>query len=142
MTDAPKLVLTDPDGQPTDAVVRAHLDATSHLWDELFDRIRTRHPDWTPEWRYYRDGNSWLLKVTHGSRTICWVSVTEGTFRLTVYLPARAAQAVASSDLRDDLRRQFQNSGSSRTRGMTVVFERDADIDAAEALMLLRDGFR
>lgn len=145
MPETPKPVLTDPEDEPTDAIVHRHLGAATPLWDELFERIRTRQPPLDAQWRYYRDGNSWLLKVTRGSRTICWLSVSDGFFRLTAYLPARAEEAVVSSGLREDLKRQFLEAGSARTRGITVVFDEQGDdgaIDAAQDLMALREGFR
>lgn len=112
------------------------------MWDSLFGRIRAEHPNLREEWRYYRDGGAWLLKITHGSRTICWVSVHDGGFRLTGYLPARAEPTVAESTLRPDLKRQFSESTSARTRAMTVWFTDETDVDAGLALVALRDAYR
>jgi hypothetical protein len=135
--------LTDPAEEPTEAVVHRHLGEAGRLWDALFRRVHEAHPELEKEWRYYRDGKSWLLKVTHGSRTICWVSVGEHSFRLTVYLPARAEHTIAGSSLPTDLKDQFFSAADgARTRGITVVFHGDPDIEAADQLLTLRDRFR
>jgi hypothetical protein len=138
--------LTDQTQVPTEAVVRSHLGESGRLWEALSDRLHEEHSGFDEEWRYYRDGKSWLLKVTHGSRTICWVSVGEGAFALTVYLPARAAQQVAGSSLPADLKAQFLDADpAARTHGITVVFREHTDrsaVQAAVELLTLRDRIR
>ena len=41
------------------------------------------------EWRYYQDGKAWLCKITFKKRTICWLSVWDGFFKVTSYFPQR-----------------------------------------------------
>ena len=143
MVSLARPALTDPAEKPTGAVVHRHLGGVARLWDALFRRVHEAHPEFEEEWRYYRDGKSWLLKVTHGSRTICWVSVSEHSFRLTVSLPARAEHTIAQSSLPADLKGQFLEAAEgARTRGVTVVFHDDSDIEAAEELLTLRNRFR
>ena len=138
--------LTDQTQVPTEAVVRSHLGESGLLWKALFDRIHEAHAGFGEEWRYYRDGRSWLLKVTRRSRTICWVSVGKGAFAVTVYLPAHVAQQVAGSSLPADLKAQFLEADpAARTRGITVVFRQDSDLSAVQAadeLLTLRDHIR
>ena len=138
--------LTDPSQLPTEALVGSHLGEAEQLWKLLFDRLHEAHPGFREEWRYYRDGKSWLLKVTHGSRTICWVSVSERAFALTVYLPARAERLIVGSALPADLKAQFLNADpAARTRRISVVFREDTDLSvvrAADELLTLRDRIR
>lgn len=139
-------ILTDQTQMPTEAVVRSHLGEAGRHWEALFDLLHETHPGFSEEWRYYRDGKSWLLKVTHHSRTICWVSVGEGAFALTVYLPARAEQLIVESTLPRALKAQFLKADSAtRSRGITVVFRDDTDLSAVQAadeLLMLRDRIR
>lgn len=142
MTQPYAPALTDPATMPTDAVVLPHLEAAAPLWVTLFEHLRGPGR-FSEQWRFYRDGNSWLLKVTPGSRTICWVSVHQGGFRLTSYFPARAEATITNSALREDLQRQFLDADpSARTRAITVVFRDEFDVRAAAELIAARDGFR
>lgn len=38
-----------------------------------FTKPMRRHP----EWRYYKDGKSWLCKITQKNKTIVWISLWE-----------------------------------------------------------------
>lgn len=139
-------ILTDQTQVPSEAVVRSHLGEAGRHWEALFDLLHEAHPGFGEEWRYYRDGKSWLLKVTHRSRTISWVSVGERAFALTVYLPPRAEQLIVGSTLPRDLKAQFLEADpAARTRGITVVFRGDTDLSAVQAadeLLTLRDRIR
>ncbi len=41
------------------------------------------------DWRYYRDGRAWLGKAVKGTRTVCWISLWEGFFRVSFYIAMR-----------------------------------------------------
>ncbi len=41
------------------------------------------------EWRYYKDGKSWLCKVQKKARTIVWMSAWKGFLKAAIYIPER-----------------------------------------------------
>jgi hypothetical protein len=57
-------VLSDANKFPSEDIIFSHIGKTKALWISLFEHIHANHPDFAEEWRYYRDGKSWLLKVT------------------------------------------------------------------------------
>ena len=69
-----KPILKDPDQYPTEDVITACIGKRKRsLWISFFDTLHERHPDFSEEWRYYKDGNNWLMKVTRKSMTIFWL---------------------------------------------------------------------
>jgi ABC-type uncharacterized transport system YnjBCD substrate-binding protein len=136
-------VLTDPEAFPTDAVISSHLGRTRTLWEAVFDRMQQRNPALAREWRYYKDGKSWLLKVTSKSRTVCWVSVAKGSFLMTFYFADKAEQSIAASDLTAELKEQFVTGRRfGKIRGITIRFRKKADVDCALVLLELKERIK
>ncbi len=98
MTDA---VFTDESRAPTARSIRVALGQSSAAWRALFTRLHAEHPELEETWRYYPDGKSWLLKVTRKAKTVFWLSVQRGRFRVAFYFPERLAGTLLESDLPD-----------------------------------------
>ncbi len=139
----PQPVLHDPDVFPSDEIIFAHLGKTRRLWEEVMECLPQVCPGAQPEWRYYQDGKSWLIKVTFRKKTLCWVSVEAGTFRMTFYFTDKAASLIADSDLPADLKEQFATGRrSGKIRGITVRFAKKADVQAACSLMAIKSQLK
>lgn len=134
-----KHVLGDKDVFPEDEVVFSHIRQTKSLWISLFELIDTDYPDFSREWRYYKDGNSWLMKVTRKTKTICWVSVIEKGFSTTFYFNDRAEEAIQASTISAELKESFINGKRyGKIRGMTIQFKNKKDIEHARTLIDIR----
>jgi hypothetical protein len=132
-------VLNDPGLYPSDEVIFLHIGKSKKLWISFFDELRTRHPDITPEWRYYNDGKSWLLKATRKKKTIFWLSVIEGAFRITSYFTDKAEGVIKSSTISGPLKEQFLNGKHyGKLRGLTVTFRNPKDLVDAESLIAVK----
>ena len=132
-------VLNDPQLFPDDDVVFAHLGRRRALWDALFEFIRVEHPDCVARWRYYNDGKSWLMNVSRKKKTIFWLSVVSGTFRITAYFTDKATDAILASELSDGLKKQFTGGRSyGKLRGITITFTKKGDVKDAKALIALK----
>ena len=112
-----KPALTDRNQFPTDEVISSLLGRRRALWDALFAHLRAEHPECTATWRYYNDGNSWLLNVSRKKKTVFWLSVIRGTFRITGYFTDKA-----------------------KLRGITVTFKTKKDVEDARRLIALKIG--
>ena len=131
-----KPILADADQYPAEEIIFKHIGTTRPLWQSLFNYLESNHPDINYEWRYYRDGKSWLLKVTRKSKTIFWLSVIKGAFRTTFYFTDKAKEAIESSSLSNDLKEQFNKK--SGLRGITIVFKTKKDIEYANELIAIK----
>ncbi|HOC90688.1 MAG TPA: DUF3788 family protein, partial [bacterium] len=134
-----KPILSDPEQYPTDEIIFGHIGKSKPLWLALFDHIRSAWPDIAPEWRYYNDGKSWLLKATAKKKTIFWLSIVEGGFRTTFYLNAKAETAVMASAIADELKEQYRQSlQTSKFPALTILYRDEQDLENAKALIALK----
>ena len=134
-----KPILKDPDQYPTDEVIFSCIGGKKALWISFFDALHERHPDFSEEWRYYKDGKNWLMKVTRKSKTIFWLSVWKKAFKITFYLSDKAEALIDQSDIADDLKEQFKNGKRyGKIRGLTITFRKKKDIEYAESLIAIR----
>jgi hypothetical protein len=132
-------VLSDKNLFPTETIIHSHLGQAKPLWLAVFDYIHTHHADLSAEWKYYNDGKSWLLKVTKKSKTICWISIIDGSFRMTFYFTDKAEAAILSSSIAEDLKEQFRNGKRyNKIRGLTITFKKKIDVEYAKVLIPLK----
>ena len=132
-------ILTDKNQFPTDEIIFSHIGKKKILWISLFEFIQQQYPDFNKEWRYYNDGKSWLLKVTQKAKTIFWLSVIEGTFRITFYFTDKAQKEIQNSTLPLELKEQFQTGKKyGKIRGVTLVFKNKKDNISAEELIRIK----
>lgn len=132
-------VLTDPTQFPTDEVLTFHLGSRRSLWNALFAFVRAEHPDVVERWRYYDDGKSWLLNVSRKKKTIFWLAVVGGTFRITAYFTEKAGDAIRASALSPELKEAFTRGRSvGKLRGITITFRKKRDVQDARILIALK----
>ncbi|MDD3998224.1 MAG: DUF3788 family protein [Sphaerochaetaceae bacterium] len=68
----------------------------------LFVQSLSRY-DVTVTWHYYKDVRAWLGKAVKKSKTICWISVWEGFFKVTCYLPQRYRDKVSMLTIDEEI---------------------------------------
>jgi hypothetical protein len=133
------MVLTDKNQFPTDEVIASHLGRKLALWNALFEHIHTEHPDFVEQWRYYIDGHSWLMNVSRKKKTVFWLSVIKGTFRITCYFTDKAAPAIRASKLPAGLKEAFLGGQRFGKLGpITITFTKKLDVEDAKALIALK----
>jgi hypothetical protein len=129
-------ILSDKSQLPTDQVIFSHLGKSKALWVSLFQYIAEAHPDFTREWRYYRDGKSWLMKVQHKKKTVFWLSIIKGSFRTTFYIHEKAKKLIDASAISEELKDQYRaGKGFGKLRGIRVVYKSKKDVDFAKELI-------
>jgi hypothetical protein len=136
-------ILTDANQFPSEEIIFSHIGKSKSLWISLFDYIHTNHPDFAEEWRYYRDGKSWLMKVTQKKKTVFWLSIIKGGFRTTFYFTDKAEEALMSSGISDELKEKFQSGKQyGKIRGVTVIYTAKKCIDDAKLLIGIKVGMK
>ena len=133
------MVLTDPKQFPSDDLVFSQIGRQRAQWEALFRFIHAEHPDFVATWRYYNDGKSWLLNVSRKKKTVFWLSVTRGTFRITGYFTDKAADAIRASALSDERKQQFISGPRYGKLGaITITFRKKRDVEDAKILVALK----
>jgi len=105
-----ELVLTDKNIYPTEEVIFSHIKKSKTFWQSIFQYIHTNHPELSEEWRYYNDGKSWLLKVTHKTKTIFWLTVIPNAFMITFYLSEKTVQSFTKLAISKTLDKKIKES--------------------------------
>ena len=131
--------LTDKDQYPTEEVIFSHIGKTRVLWESLFADTHKNYPEFDEQWRYYKDGNSWLFKMTRKSKTIFWLSVIKGAFRITFYFGDKAEPAILESTISDNLKEQFRTGKRyNKIRGITISVHGEEDIENIKSLIKIK----
>ena len=133
----------DPDRRPTPRSITTALGRAAPAWRELFQRLHQEASGLEETWSYYRDGGSWLLRITRKARTVCWVSVERGRFRVAFYFPARLDAALLGSDL-SAARKRALRSGKpiGKLRPVPVVFGPRSGAEDVLRLVRLKEELR
>ena len=132
-------VLTDPKIFPTDEIIAGTLGKASAHWQKFFEELHTEHPELATEWRYFNDGKAWLMKITRKKKTVVWLGVYAGYFRISSYLTEKARDAVNASDLSAGCKEQFAKSKRfGKLIGVSVTFKKKADVKDGLALIALK----
>jgi hypothetical protein len=132
-------VLTNKNQFPTEEIIFSHIGKNKSLWNSVFNYIHSSFPELKEQWNYYNDGKSWLMKISLKTKTICWVSVIKNTFRMTFYLNNKAEQAVMSSSIPDELKKQYQaGRKTKKINGLTLIFKTKKDVETAKSLIAVK----
>lgn len=134
-----KPLLSDKDQFPNDEIIFLHLGESKKWWESIFTYIQSEYPDFSTEWRYYNDGKSWLMKVTRKSKTIFWLAVISGGFKITFYFGDKAEPAILESSLSADLKDAFQNGKRfGKIRAITQEVKGKNEIREIKTLIMLK----
>ena len=79
--------LNDESQYPSDEVLSRYLGQAKSAWDLFMDFLKENHPSFSGQWRYYKDGKSWLYKLTKKKQTICWISIFQDKFSIIGNFP-------------------------------------------------------
>jgi hypothetical protein len=104
------LELTDPNIQPTDELIFSIIGDNQVYWEQLIDYLYDKHFDITEEWRFYTDGKSWLYRALRKKKTIYWIGLHKGTFRVSFWLSEKAEPLINASHLPETIKESYQNT--------------------------------
>lgn len=114
-------LLRDEAEYPSDDVLARYLGKAKAAWDAFTARLAGEFPDASLEWRFYRDGKSWLCKVVRKKKTVCWVSIRDKAFRTTFYFTARSDQEIDRLPIARESRNAYRaQSSSGKLKPITI----------------------
>lgn len=129
-------LLNDPNEFPADDVLARYLGSCFSSWAAFMKLLGESFPQAKLEWRYYKDGKSWLCKVAHKKNTLCWVSVWDRFFKTGFYFTAKAEELIQNSALDPALKHSFLHpSEKAKLRPITIYVRRKADLAAVRELL-------
>lgn len=120
--------LNNPDCYPDEKELSLHLGNSFKAWTNFQSLLKTHSPELKPEWNYYKDGKCWLFKVIHKKKTICWISIWEGFFKVTVYYNLKNETEVINLELSENLKSEFLNAKVSGKIKPFTINVSDSDL--------------
>lgn len=79
------------------------------------------------------------MKVTAKSKTVFWLSIVKGSFRITFYFGDKAEEKILSSKISVELKNQFKDGKRfGKIRGVTILFKNKKDVDYARELINIK----
>ncbi|MFN8211579.1 MAG: DUF3788 family protein [Bacteroidales bacterium] len=105
-----EMLLRDPSVIPSAEIIEKALQGSYSAYTEMLGLLPGDKKGITPEWRYYNDGKAWLCKVVSGKKTIFWLSVWPGYFRVTFYFTEKTGAAIKELDIDASIKTEFQNN--------------------------------
>jgi len=89
-------LLRKPEIFPSRDVLKNALGEVHGVLEELEKRLAQSDFGLTFEWHYYKDSKAWLCKVVHRKKTIFWLSVWDGFFKVSFYFLQRHLEGIAA----------------------------------------------
>lgn len=132
------LVLTDEAIEPNDEIVFSYIGEKSILWKEISDYLQAKHPEIKGEWRYYKDGKSWLYRGLKKEKVVYWVGVFQDFFRVTFYLSNKAETLIEDSDISPRLKEEFAGTIGQKFRNISIPMQSKGDVEDVKKLIEIK----
>lgn len=136
-----KQLLRDAEIQPTDDVLATALGEGYKAYTKFVDMLEGF--DVKLAWRYYSDGKAWLAKGifqwkssrgTDKQKTIFWLSVWDGFFKLSFFIAEKARAGLQGILLCESIKKMIENAKPmGKLRFLPLIF----DVRSEQSL----DGF-
>lgn len=95
---------------PDAAVLKVNL---GEIYDVYagFVAIMTAEPySLQPEWNYYKDGKSWLCKITFKKKTVIWLSVWDDCFKVTFFFTDKSKSGIEELEISPSIKESLLKS--------------------------------
>ncbi len=134
-------LLRDEAEYPSDDVLARYLGSAKATWDVFAARLAADFPEASLEWRFYKDGKSWLGKVQQRKKTVCWVSIGDQAFRTTFYFTARSDPELDRLPIAQELRsRYLAQPPIGKLKPITVVVSCTSELADVFTLFEYKSG--
>ena len=118
-------LLRDPSVFPSDEVLAEALGDSYSAYAKFTKRLPECSIE-AEEWRYYNDGKSWLSKNTHKKKTVFWLSVWDGFFKVTMFFTEKTCGGVLELKVAEEFR-TFQQMAKLKPLVISVSSGTDQD---------------
>ena len=128
--------LGDPDTYPDADLLKAVLKRRHATFDKLVE-VTTQAPfNLIYEWRYYRDGKSWLCKIQHRRKTVAWLSVEQTCFTVAFYFTEKTGGGVFDLPISETIKQDFKSVAPvGKMRPVIVRMQRQSQLRDLQKLM-------
>lgn len=132
-----QMLLRDKEIVPSERVLMDILGGVYDVLDSFLATITNEAYLLSFEWRYYNDGKAWLCKVQHKKKTILWLSVWEGFFRVSFFFTEKHLEAIVVLDISEAIKTELA-SAKAVGRLIPMIFNINNASQLEELLTVVR----
>lgn len=103
-----KMLLREKEVSPNSNVLLNLLGDVFIPYEELEEKLVAK--DIIYIWNYYNDGKAWLCKVQFKKKTVFWLSIWDGFFKLTFYFNEKNYTGIYDLGLEESIINNFENT--------------------------------
>lgn len=128
-------LLRDSNIEPTSEIIAEGLGAANSAYIKFIGGLKDH--DVGVEWRYYNDGKAWLGKAlykwttmrgTQKEITAFWLSIWDGFFKVSLYIPEKARADVLTLPLNGETKKMIENTKQmGKLKFFPLVFDLRSD---------------
>lgn len=100
-------LLKDPDVYPSNEVLFLALGESSSAYTMLARKLQDFCIE--TEWRYYNDGKAWLAKGVCKKKTVFWLSVWEGFFKVSLFFTEKTRAGIQELPISGSIKASIAN---------------------------------
>ncbi len=100
-------LLKDQELFPSEEILKNELGRIYPVYESLMKTITGVEYGLTSEWNYYKDGKSWLCKISSKKKTTLWLSVWNGYFQTGFYFTEKHLEGIATLDIDEKIKEDF-----------------------------------
>jgi len=89
------------------------------------------------EWHYYNDVKSWLGKAVHKKKTVFWLSIWDGFFKISMYFNERTRVGIDSLDI-DPVIKERYTCEPTKEKFIPMIFDNDCDEQIVDLVELIK----
>lgn len=135
--------LNDSQRFPSSEEIKMYLKNSYPAYDLLIKDITENPYLLNTEWRYYNDGKSWLCKVTHKKKTIFWLSVWDGFFKVGFYFTDKNRGGIEALEINSQIKSEFNESKLiGKLIPLTVNVFREDQVDDILKIVEYKKGLK
>ncbi len=133
------VVLNDQSGLPNDELIFSMIGDKELLWKQIFAYLYDNSKDITEEWKYYKDGGSWLFRTLKKKKTIFWIRVLKDTFKIGFWFADKFEPMILQSNLPDGIKVGYQNAKRfGKSRCINIEMADSNDFETVKKLIDLK----
>ena len=101
-------MFTDPMIKPENKSLEKALGKKYNLFADFVSKLHEQNL--MIEWNYYNDGKSWLGKILHKKKNLCWVSIWNTGIKTTFFFTKKTINGIHELEIADETKNMAANS--------------------------------
>jgi len=104
------ILLRDPNVEPTDEVLSQALGKSFAAYEAMRETVTNPSNGLELGWRFYNDGKAWLCKACFGKKTVFWMSVWPGFFKITIFFMEKYRKEILDLGIAQNVKDKLNRS--------------------------------